>query len=88
MHHNICVIYKNNKMMYNDVSRYCFCYTSFKRTDKVKPIITIILYYGSSEWDTNLTLYDMFGIENEEKEILSKYVPDYKINLINPSKMG
>lgn len=65
-------------------------FSRFRKTDKLYPVITLVLYYGGSEeWDQNLSLFDMFNdnITENQKEILRKYVVDYKINLIQLQKI-
>ncbi len=63
-----------------------------RKEDFIYPIITVVFYYGD-DWDGNLDLHSMFNfndnIWNEEisKKVLEKYVPNYHINLINPTKI-
>ena len=59
----------------------------FRKGDKIKPVLTFVFFYGD-EWDGNLELYDMLEWDEEtNKEILHKYIPNYRINLINPTKL-
>lgn len=59
----------------------------FRKRDKIKPVLTFVFFYGD-EWDGNLELYDMLEWDEEtNKEILHKYIPNYRINLINPTKL-
>ena len=53
------------------------------------PIISLVFYYGSEPWDGPVDLYDMFRWEGtkEEKEILEKYLPNYKINLVDAERL-
>ena len=53
------------------------------------PIISLVFYYGSEPWDGPVGLYDMFRLEGtkEEKEILEKYLPNYKINLVDAERL-
>ena len=52
-------------------------------------IISLVFYYGSEPWDGPVDLYDMFRLEGtkEEKEILEKYLPNYKINLVDAERL-
>ena len=61
----------------------------FRKSDRLTPIISLVFYYGSKPWDGPLDLYDMFHLEgtDEEKAILEKYLPNYKINLIDAERM-
>ena len=61
----------------------------FRKSDRLTPIISLVFYYGSEPWDGPLDLYDMFHLEGteEEKAVLEKYLPNYKINLIDAERM-
>ena len=52
--------------------------SKMKRTDKLHPVITIVIYYGEKEWDGAKTLHEMLDISEE----LKPYVNDYKMHLI------
>ena len=60
---------------------------------KLVPVITLVLYYGNEEWDAPLELYDMLDMEDDScknediVDALKQYVPNYKINLVVPSKI-
>ena len=61
----------------------------FRRTDRLTPIISLVFYYGSEPWDGPVDLYDMFRLEGTEKEkaILEKYLPNYRINLVDAERL-
>lgn len=61
----------------------------FRKKDRLIPIISLVFYYGSEPWDGPVDLYDMFRLEGtkEEKEILEKYLPNYKINLVDAERL-
>ena len=46
--------------------------SGFKRTDKIKPVITLVIYYGEEEWKGMRHLRDLFE-EGEAKYIASDY---------------
>lgn len=58
--------------------------SGFLKTDKLKPVITLVIYFGTSEWDAPRTLKEMF--EGVSEQIL-RFVPDYKVNLIVPKEI-
>jgi hypothetical protein len=58
--------------------------SGLKKTDVLYPVITIVFYYGENEWDGHQDLYGLLGMDRDEYKILRKYVPNYKINLIDP----
>lgn len=58
--------------------------SGFTKEDKLKPIITLTIYFGADEWDAPRSLKEMF--EDVDKEIL-QYVEDYKVHLIIPKEI-
>lgn len=53
-----------------------------KKTDKLIPVITIVIYYGEKVWDGAESLHEMLDIPEEMK----KFVNDYKILLVEARK--
>ncbi|MBR4026441.1 MAG: Rpn family recombination-promoting nuclease/putative transposase [Lachnospiraceae bacterium] len=53
-----------------------------KKTDKLLPVITIVVYYGEKPWDGAKTLHEMLDIPEEMKP----YVNDYKMLLVEARK--
>ena len=62
----------------------------FLKDDKVKPIVTLVFYYGEKEWDGSRSLYEMmdFGGEEEEQKNLKTFIPNYPINLVDVGRLG
>lgn len=60
--------------------------SGFHRTDRVLPVLTIVVHWGTEPWDVPLTLREMYpdGINPR----LLKYVADYKVNLVSPALMS
>lgn len=61
--------------------------SGFKKQDKVKPVFTLVIYWGTKDWDGPKSLYEMMDIKDEMKEIVHRYVNDYKLHLIIPSEI-
>ena len=61
----------------------------FGKDDRIFPIITLVFYYDVKKWDGAVDLYDMFRLNEELKDekILEKYIPNYRINLIDAGNM-
>ena len=64
----------------------------FRREDFIYPILTLVFYYDEKRWDGATDLYGMFppgteGKDGETKEVLRKYVPNYRMNLIDAGHM-
>ena len=61
----------------------------FRKTDKIYPVLNLIFYYDLKEWDGAVELYDMFQLNSElrEEKLLRKYVPNYRINLVDAGNM-
>ena len=53
----------------------------FKKSDRLKPVSTLVLYWGKKEWDGAVSLKDLIDFEGYEE--LEPLVQDYKINLVN-----
>lgn len=58
--------------------------SGFKKGDKIIPVIPLILYWGSNAWDAPTNLHEMFEDINEE---LLPFIPNYHINLVEPSSI-
>ena len=58
--------------------------SGFRKGDKLMPVITLVIYFGASEWDGPICIHDMLNTNN--KRLLS-FVPDYRINLIAPAQV-
>ena len=58
--------------------------SGFCQTDKLMPVITITVYWGSDAWDAPTNLHDMFDDIDVE---LKGFIPDYHINLVAPYHM-
>lgn len=61
--------------------------SGFKKEDKIKPIFTLVIYWGTKDWDAPKSLYEMFDIQEELAEVVKKYVNDYKIHVIIPNEI-
>lgn len=55
--------------------------SGFYKTDRIVPVVTLVVYFGSDEWDGPVKLTDMM---EKLSSTLMKYVQDYKIHLIQP----
>ena len=60
-------------------------YTSgFAKSDRIKPVITLVVYYGAEKWDGPRSLHEMMGEQDPE---IMKFVQDYKLNLLIPNEV-
>ena len=55
------------------------------RADKITPVITLVINFGSKRWDGPLSLYEMMS---EQPEEMKPFVQDYRIFLIDPMAMS
>lgn len=58
--------------------------SGFMRSDRLLPVVTLVILFNSQEWDGPVTLHEMFDCQDQD---LLAFVPDYKINLIVPSAL-
>lgn len=60
--------------------------SGFRKGDRLTPVVTITVYWGSDIWDGPRSLHDMLE-KDEPFSDIAKYVADYKLNLIAPSEI-
>lgn len=58
--------------------------SGLRKGDKLKPVITLMVYLGTDEWDGPRSLHEMLHFPDER---LKAFVPDYKLNLIVPREL-
>lgn len=61
--------------------------SGIKKTDLLCPVITIVFYYGEEKWDGKRDLHGLLGIKKSEYKLLRKFIPNYRINLIDPREL-
>ncbi len=59
--------------------------SGFKKTDRLIPIITAVIYVGAEPWDGPRSLFDMLDIDDER---IIPFLNDYKLNLISAADMA
>ena len=59
--------------------------SGFSKNDKIIPVISLVVYFGSDKWDGPRSLKEMFP-EDIDVEILNE-VEDYRLHLIIPSEI-
>ena len=57
----------------------------FTKEDHLTPVITLVIYLGSREWDGPRTLHDLL---RPKDSTLLRYTADYRLNLIEPFNMS
>ena len=56
--------------------------SGFRKTDKLIPIVSAVIYLGSEKWDGPTTLHEMLNTKNER---ILKHIPNHFINLFSPA---
>ncbi len=59
--------------------------SGFYKTDRLTPVLTLVIYFGASPWDGPLSLHDMMNLQDET---IRKLIADYPIYLIAPAQMA
>ncbi len=59
--------------------------SGFRKDDHLVPVVTLMIYFGSEEWDGPMSIHDMFEPEIRKDELLMNVIPDYKLNLLTPN---
>lgn len=58
---------------------------AFNQSDRLIPVITLVIYFGSDSWDAPLSLKEMYSITDS---VILAHAPDYHVNLIAPKEMS
>jgi len=75
--------HKNNHDKASDSAEFL---SGFHRSDKLLPVVTIVVHWGADEWDAPVSVQEMYSEDIDDS--LLKYSPDYHINLISPAMMS
>lgn len=71
------IVQKNKKENWKEFSKDEFL-CKIKREDRIKPCLTIVIYYGEKEWDGPRCLADMADVPEE----IWPYFQDYQMHLL------
>lgn len=58
--------------------------SGFYKDDRITPVITLVIHFGADAWDGPLSIHEMTGLDDYD---ILRFVPNYKINLIDPAIM-
>ena len=58
----------------------------FKKKDRLRPVVTLVLYWGNQEWDGAMSMKDL--IDFKGVEYLRNLVPEYPVHVVDMSKVG
>ena len=56
--------------------------SGFHKSDKLRPVITLVVHFGADPWDGATSLHEMMDLPREE---MRAFIQDYKIHLIDPA---
>ena len=59
--------------------------SGMNREDKITPVITLVINFGSKKWDGPIRLHEMFS---EQPDHILRLIPDYQVLLIDPMSMA
>ena len=60
--------------------------SGFHSEDRLLPVITIVIHWGTEVWNAPLCLRDMYQEDTDPR--LLRYAADYKVNLVSPVLMS
>ena len=52
-------------------------------SQKLKPVISLVLYYGTDDWDAPRSLVDLLDIPEEWRKRLEPLIADHPIRIIH-----
>lgn len=64
--------------------------SGFSGSDRLIPVITIVLYHGKERWDAPKSISEMLGIDAYPREIqnmLRSYCNDFRVNLVDVNRL-
>lgn len=59
--------------------------SGFYETDKLIPVITLVIYFGANKWTAPTSLHEMMAVKDEA---ILRFAADYKINLVTPEALA
>ncbi|MCD8090238.1 MAG: Rpn family recombination-promoting nuclease/putative transposase [Clostridiales bacterium] len=59
--------------------------SGFHKSDRLVPVVTLVIYWGDGEWTGPKSLHDMMDTKNEA---VLRFVSNYEINLIVPNELS
>ena len=59
--------------------------SGFRKEDKLTPVFTLTIYFGSDPWDGPLCLHDMMELRDPR---MKQHIQNYRLNLIEPSTLS
>ena len=57
--------------------------SGFTREDRLHPVITLVLYWRREPWDGAKSILEMLDLSESDKNSLTVFLQDYRLNLIN-----
>ena len=75
-------INRNNKGIMLSKDEYV---SGFANSDRILPVITLVVYFGNKPWDGPKSLHEMMDLDDP---VLLDFVADYRINLIEATTMN
>ena len=61
--------------------------SGMKKEELLSPVVSVVFYYGEEAWNGKLDLHGLLGLDREEYRFLKNYVPNYRVNIINPAEI-
>ncbi len=61
--------------------------SGFMKSDRLLPVLTVVIHFSPSRWDGPTSLYEMFDLEEEGNKELLEFIPDHRINLLDPASI-
>ena len=59
-----------------------------QKTKRRYPVVTFVLYFGSTPWTRRRTLLESVDIPEGIKDAVTPYVNDYRLNIVDVARMG
>lgn len=67
----------------NEQNGRCYYAKEIGDNQRLVPVITLVLYYGTERWDKPVSIMDLLDIDKEAKEYLKPYILNHRIRLVS-----
>lgn len=78
----VSAIAAKHKMEHDEENSKSEYLSGFRKEDSILPVVTLVIHFGSEEWDGPMSLHEMMHVKDKR---LMEFVQDYRIHLIDPA---
>ena len=81
----IKLITKQRRLEHQDAQTSAEFLSGFQKDDRLHPVVTLVVYFGTEPWDGPRSIHEMF--DDLPSDLLA-HIPDYKLHMIEPAALS